>query len=110
MNNNFVLKKLYDLCNINNFSTYRLSQESGVPLTTISSLYKNDSNPSIPTLVKLCSAFNITLGDFFTSTKPPEQITEEDLILLNYYHSLTPTQKKYLFTYISGLISDTDLS
>ena len=40
MNNNFVLKKLYDLCNINNFSTYRLSQESGVPLTTISSLPK----------------------------------------------------------------------
>ena len=110
MNNNFVLKKLYDLCNINNFSTYRLSQESGVPLTTISSLYKNDSYPSIPTLVKLCSAFNITLSDFFTSVKSPEQITEDDLILLNYYHSLTPAQKKYLFTYIYGLISDTDLS
>lgn len=106
MNINFVLNKLKDLCNINNFSIYKLSQESGVPISTISSLYKNNSYPSIPTLIKLCSAFNITLSDFFSSYNIPEYITEDDLILLNYYHSLTPSQKKYLFSYIEGLTSD----
>ncbi len=105
MDKNEVLTKLHNLCNRNNFSQYRLSKESGVPLTTISSMFRNNSYPSIPTLNKLCSAFNITISDFFINETLPFKLTEEDAVLINIYNSLTPLQKKYLSSYISGLRS-----
>ena len=103
MTESIILDKIKLLCAKNNFSLYKLSNESGVPLSTITSLFSNGSFPSIPTLLKICTAFHITLSDFFLLEETPEYILEEHRILINKYETLNITQKQYLDAYINGL-------
>lgn len=103
MTENIVLDKIRLLCTENNFSLYKLSKEAGIPFSTLTSLFYNNSFPSIPTLLKICAAFHITLSDFFLSEEAPEYILEEHKILINKYESLNVTQKHYLDAYLNGL-------
>lgn len=103
MTENIVLNKIKLLCNENNFSLYRLSKESDIPLSTLTSLFSKNSFPSIPTLLKICSAFHITLSDFFLLEESPEYILEEHKILINKYETLNVTQKHFLDAYLNGL-------
>lgn len=105
MEENIVLIRLRELCEKNNISFYRLSKESGVALSTISSLYSQNHYPSIPTLGRLCTGLNMTLSDFFLLEQKPNHITEQDRIMMNRINSLSPEQKKYLTAYIEGLSS-----
>ncbi|MBQ3583845.1 MAG: helix-turn-helix transcriptional regulator [Lachnospiraceae bacterium] len=105
MEENIVLMRLRELCENNNFSFYRLAKESGVALSTISSLYTQNHFPSIPTLHKLCKGLNITLGDFFLLEPSPDTLTEEDRFIINRINNLSCEQKHYLKAYIEGLSS-----
>lgn len=66
-----------------NWSEYQLAEESGLTQSTISSWYRKDILPSIPSLEKICLALGITLSQFFS--------TDSDDTF-----SLTSTQKKLL--------------
>ena len=48
-----------------NWTEYQLSQKSGIPQSTISSWYRKNMIPSVPSLEKVCNAFGITLSQFF---------------------------------------------
>ena len=61
------------------WTEYQLAEESGLTQSTISSWYRKNMVPSIPSLEKICTAFGITLSQFFS--------TEEASF------SLTPLQK-----------------
>jgi len=52
-----------------NWSEYQLAEKSGLPQSTISSWYRKNQIPTIPSLEKICNAFNITLAQFFTDEK-----------------------------------------
>lgn len=103
MKENIVLMRLRELCEKNNYSFYRLSKESGVALSTISSLYSQNHYPSIPTLDRLCDGLHMTLSDFFLLEPAPDSLTEEDRIMINRINNLSNEQKKYLTAYIDGL-------
>lgn len=103
MEENIVLSQIRTLCQKNNYSFYKLSKESGVPLSTISSLYAKNQFPSIPTLQKICFALHTTISDFFQFEKSPEYISEEHKILINKYNSLNTVQKHFLDAYLEGL-------
>lgn len=51
------------------WTEYQLSQESGLTQSTISSWYRKNLVPSIPSLEKICFAFGITLSQFFSETE-----------------------------------------
>ena len=53
------------------WSEYQLAEEAGLTQSTISSWYRKNMVPSIPSLEKICTAFDITLSQFFA--------TEDDL-------------------------------
>lgn len=103
MEENIVLMRLRELCEKNQVSFYRLSKDSGVALSTISSLYTQNHYPSIPTLNRLCDGLNMTLSDFFLLEPKPNRLTEEDRRIVNQINNLSHEQKKYLFAYIDGL-------
>lgn len=103
MEENIVLNKIRTLCQKNEYSFYKLSKESGVPLSTICSLYEKNQFPSIPTLQKICIALHTTVSDFFQFEESPEYISEEHKILINKYNSLNITQKHFLDAYLDGL-------
>ena len=48
------------------WTEYQLAEKSELPQSTISSWYRKNQIPTIPSLEKICSAFGITLAQFFT--------------------------------------------
>ena len=58
------------------WSLYDLAVHAEMKSTTISTWYNEDTIPSIPSLVKICDAFQITLSEFFAKAEgnvsPPQ--------------------------------------
>ena len=54
------------------WSLYDLAIHAEMKSTTISTWYNEDTIPSIPSLVKICDAFQITLSEFFAKAEGSE--------------------------------------
>lgn len=60
-----ILEKITELRLERNWSEYQLAEKSGLTQSTISSWYRKNMVPSIPSLTKICDAFGITISQFF---------------------------------------------
>lgn len=60
-----VLDRIVQLRQERNWSEYRLSLEADITQSTISTWYRKNLIPTIPSLSKICDAFGITLSQFF---------------------------------------------
>ena len=80
------------------WSDYRLSQESGLSTSTIANMHRRNTVPSVTTLESICSAFGITLAQFFS--EPEDQtyvhLSMEQMEMFNDWLSLTSEQKDIL--------------
>lgn len=67
MNITEAVKKRFDeLCFQKDINYCRLASISGVPYTTVKSIFYNQSkNPGIATIKKLCDGLEISISDFF---------------------------------------------
>lgn len=106
---NQVLKQIQALMKERNWTLYRLAQESGIPYSSLSSLFQKDNQPTISTLEKICSGFHITLAEFF-SDRPPyrensESYTKEEQILIENYRKLSKKNKALLSDFTRLLVS-----
>lgn len=97
-----ILDRITVLQNERNWTAYRLSQESGIPQTTISSWYKKNMTPSISSLAQICDAFHITLAQFFSEGEAVD-ITLEQKKLLDAYARLSKYQQSKLFDFLDSL-------
>lgn len=61
-----VIKRIDILMKERNWSNYKLAAESGLSSSNIANIYRRNTTPSISTLESICSAFGITLAQFFT--------------------------------------------
>lgn len=89
-----VLERILQLRNERNWSEYRLAEESGIAQTTISSWFKKDVYPSIPSLEKICKAYGISLAQFFNYDNEPVTLSQEQFELLESYNRLNHEQQK----------------
>ena len=64
------------------WTEYQLTEHAGLPQSTISSWYRKQMIPTVPSLQKICTAFGITLSELFAEGG--------DLV------SLTPAQRRLL--------------
>ena len=78
-----VLERITSLREHKNWTEYQLAERSGLTQSTISSWYRKDILPTIPSLERICIAFGISLSQFF------KEETDE-VVLIN------PNQKKLL--------------
>lgn len=63
-----VANRIEQLCREREITINGLSYISGVPNSTIKGIfYKRSKNPGISNIKKLCDAFGITLGEFFST-------------------------------------------
>lgn len=88
-----VLERILQLRLERNWSEYKLSEESGIAQTTISSWFKKEIYPSIPSLEKICKAYNISMAQFFNFDNEPVTLSEEQYELLENYNRLTVQQQ-----------------
>ncbi|MCI9286946.1 MAG: helix-turn-helix transcriptional regulator [Clostridia bacterium] len=62
-----VRKRIINLANERNITLHRLSLESGISYSTLSSFINGKSqSPKLVTLLHICEGFEIELNEFFT--------------------------------------------
>lgn len=63
-----VAQRIRQLCKAHDITPNGLSTISAVPQATIKSILNGESkNPGITTIKKICDAFGLTLGEFFST-------------------------------------------
>lgn len=75
------------------WTAYRLAKASGLSESTLANIFKRNTVPSISTLESVCSAFGISLAQFFAESEMVE-LTPELKELFDNWVSLTPEQKQ----------------
>lgn len=80
-----ILKRIVDLRTERNWTEYQLAERSGLTQSTISSWYRKNMLPTIPSLSKICDAFGITLSQFFLEDESKITTLSEQQLRLMYY-------------------------
>ena len=88
-----VLERLRHLMDERGWTVYRVARESGLSEKTVYNIYSRNTMPSIPTLEAICTAFGITLAQFFADGKMIE-VTPELEDVFESWIVLTPEQKE----------------
>ena len=76
-----------------NWTEYQLAQKSGIPQSTISSWYRKKMLPTLPSLEKICCAFDMTMAQFLSESNSLTEITPNQEELLSKWELLTSEQK-----------------
>ena len=82
------------------WTEYQLAERSGLPQSTISSWYRKNMVPTIPSLEKICTAFGITLSQLFAEEDAPVSLTEAQKKLLERWSRLSEEQQAVVFALI----------
>ena len=101
-----VINRIKQLLDAKGWSPYRLSKEAGIPNSSINSIFQRNAYPTIPTLVKICGAFRITLSEFFNFEDTPLRqgdLTPGEQKVLTGYQYLPQQKKSLLEAYLQGL-------
>lgn len=85
------------------WTEYQLAERSGLPQSTISSWYRKNMVPSIPSLEKICIAFGITLSQLFAEGDSPVSLTESQKKLLERWSKLSEDQQTVIFALIDKM-------
>ena len=97
-----VLKKINKMRLDRGWSVYRLSVESGVPQSTLTNMFNRETSPSISTLECICSAFNITVSEFFAEEQDNSPRLDDNEVL-TLYHGLSDETKKNVIALMRAL-------
>ena len=85
------------------WTEYQLAERSGLPQSTISSWYRKNMIPTVPSLEKICMAFGITLSQLFAEEENTVSLTDSQMKLLESWSRLTEEQQAAVFTLIDRM-------
>lgn len=89
------------------WSLYDLAVHAEMKSTTISTWYNEDTIPSIPSLVKICDAFQITLSEFFAkaegSKSTPVVLTPQQMQIIEKWSILRPDQQEAVLNLLNTI-------
>ncbi len=100
---NETLLRIKELLQIRNWTIYRLSKESGIPYSSLNSMFNKNTQPTMSTLEKICGAFQIDMTDFFSdlSSFPSKDIfTEDEFKLIKEYRKLNTKEQQLVADFI----------
>ena len=75
------------------WTEYQLAEHSGLPQSTISSWYRKNMIPTVPSLEKICNAFGITLSQLFATEDAPVSLTPSQHKLIETWTKLNEDQQ-----------------
>ena len=85
------------------WTEYQLAERSGLTQSTISTWYRKNIIPTVPSLEKICSAFGITLSQLFAEGDSMVSLTESQQKLLERWTRLTDDQQAVVFALIDKM-------
>lgn len=99
-----VLKRITELREAHHWTEYQLAEHSGLTQSTISSWYRKQMLPTIPSLVKICDAFwNHCITSFSRKNEQTVHLTEKQASLLAASAKLSSEQYDALLSFIELL-------
>lgn len=99
-----VLQRITELREERHWTEYQLAEKSGLTQSTISSWYRKNMLPTIPSLTKICDAFGISISQFFLEDHSQSVLlTEHELALLKYASKLNPQQYDALLHFLKTI-------
>ncbi len=96
-------EKIQQLMRERGWTIYELAKRSGLSPTTISNMYRRNTQPTIPSLEAMCRAFGITMSQFFLEDGETEALPDEQRALLRRWASLSPGQKELIFALMQNM-------
>lgn len=71
-----VIQRIKDLCQEQGIAFHTLSYRAAIPKSTLMSIAKGNSVPTIKSIVRICRGFDISVKEFFNSEL--FEVCEED--------------------------------
>lgn len=94
--------RIKELMDERGWTIYELSKRSGLAQTTLSNMWKRNTEPTIPSLRAICNGFGITLSQFFAEGDLVE-LTNEQKELFDRWVSYSPKQKEILLNLLDAV-------
>ena len=104
MNEIDVLGRIKELCESRSWTYYRLAKESGIPYSSLSTMLHKTYVPTVPSLMKICNGFGITLAQFFSDQDESVKLTADQKDCLALWNSLDTHGKALASAYMQGII------
>lgn len=100
-----ILDKIVQLRKERHWTEYELAERSGLTQSTISSWYRKNMIPSIPSLEKVCDAFGISLSQFFYDENKDSTfvLNDQQYELIEATSKLEPIQVSALLDFLKKL-------
>ena len=88
---------------VRGWSEYQLAERSGLPQSTISSWYRKNIVPTLPSLQRICDAFGITLSQLLAEDADAVCLTDSQKRLLERWDRLREDQQAVIFALIDKM-------
>ncbi|MBQ9304065.1 helix-turn-helix transcriptional regulator [Butyrivibrio sp.] len=103
-------QKMQQLMKDRGWKKYRLAEEMGVSPSTLQYVFKRDRFPKFETIEKMCSAFDMTIPEFFledlvVGKKAGETQTLE--IIIEFVKQMPDAQQRRVLNIVQALAKDT---
>ena len=104
MNDFDVIGRIKELCRSRSWSYYRLAKESGIPYSTLNTMLHKTYVPTVPSLMKICDGFGITIAQFFTEEDETARLTADQRQCLDVWNKLNDAGKELATVYMQGMV------
>lgn len=98
-----VIGRINELCKARAWTYYRLAKESGIPYSTLNTMLHKSNVPTVPSLMKLCSGFGISLSQFFNEEDETAILTRQEKNCLAHWNRLDSHSQELALVYMAGL-------
>lgn len=103
MDEGYVVRKIEQLCKEYHWTYYRLSIESGIPHSTLHNILHRSTVPSVPSIMRICNAFGISMAQFFTENVTIDSLSEAEIHLIETYRTFNQAEQDLTNTYMQGI-------
>ena len=98
-----VVARINELCKARAWTYYRLAKESGIPYSTLNTMLHKTFVPTVPSLMKLCNGFGISLAQFFDEGDETATLTKKQKACLAQWDRLDDHSQELALVYMAGL-------
>lgn len=99
-----ILQRITEMREERHWTEYQLAEKSGLTQSTISSWYRKNMLPTIPSLLKICDAFGVTMSQFFLEeSNQTVLLNDKQLMLIEAAGRLDTEQYDALLDFLQKL-------
>lgn len=104
MNDFNPIDRINELCTERGWSYYQLAKASGITYSTLSTMINKQNMPTLPTLLKLCQGFGISVTDFFEPDQNLNGLTAEQKECMRLFNTLSEQDRRLAIAFMKGLL------